>query len=180
MYKQKSEFNLEVCKTIDEFKRIYRSNKPNYQSANLSLEDFDISRKKMRTYNDKELYAVIEQVIVKMDNILNTPSTKLYNHSGLREFVDELQNTLNNYKIHNQNAIHVGRTAARIQINVIQMLSQIIQKPNHSLENDVVNQIKQLNHLKHGETMKNLSVSFSSLRDHNLPLYSRIQDVIRH
>ena len=59
------------------------------------------------------------------------------------------------------------------------MLSQIIQKPSNTLENDMLQQIKKLNHLQHEETMKQLSVSFNSLRDHNLQLYSRIQDVIR-
>ncbi|MEC8063279.1 MAG: hypothetical protein VX112_00345 [Pseudomonadota bacterium] len=179
MNTQKSEFSQEICGILDEFKRIYRSNKPNYQSANLSLEDFDISRKEIRTYSDKQLFQVIQKMIVKLNKILATPATRLYNHAGLREFVFELEKTLKSYKVDNINAIHVGRTAARIQVNVIQMLSQIIQKPSNTLENDMLQQIKKLNHLQHEETMKQLSVSFNSLRDHNLQLYSRIQDVIR-
>ena len=67
MNKQKSEFSQEICGILDEFKRIYRSNKPNYQSANLSLADFDISRKEIRTYSDKQLFQVIQKMIVKLN-----------------------------------------------------------------------------------------------------------------
>ena len=179
MSQQKSEFSHEICGIIDEFKRIYRSNKPNYQNANLTLEEFDINRKKMRTYNDKELFQTVEKVIEKIDKIIEDPNSKLHNHSGLRDFTEELAATLANYKVQNNNAIHIGRTAARIQLNVIQMLSHVIQKPSAEVETDVLKQVKLLNHLKHEETIKQLSVSFNSLRDHNLQLYSRIQEVIR-
>ena len=137
MKNQKSEFNLEISGMLDEFKRIHRSNKPNYESANLVLGDFEISRKQMRMYTDAQLRDVIISLIKKMDDLIMSPGSKLYNHSGLREFLDKLSVTLESYTFEKEHAIHVGRTSSRLLLNIVQQLRMMIHQPSEKLESDI-------------------------------------------
>lgn len=112
-----TEFRAQIQNKINEFKRIYRSNlSPKWREC-IQLESLQIKRKQINSMNDIELYGACKNLTETLNQIQNAKEKR---HQGLDHFINDLEETLNHYRLFENTMIHEKSFCQKHLLNIIQ------------------------------------------------------------
>ncbi|MBM4210921.1 MAG: hypothetical protein FJ186_00085 [Gammaproteobacteria bacterium] len=112
-----TEFRLQVQNKINEFKRIYRSSLSPKWRASIQLNSLQIKRKQINLMNDKELYHACQNLANTLTHIQEAKEKR---HQGLDAFINDLQQTLQHFRLFENIMIHEKSFCQKHLLNVIQ------------------------------------------------------------
>lgn len=112
-------FSKTISTALNYYKGIVRKNYET-KDANEHIKQLKLKRRQIQNANDITLYNMAWNVVKHIEGQIATQATNPSWHFGVADFMNYLQNTLNEYKIENNRVVHVGRKASAAILEVIQ------------------------------------------------------------
>ena len=180
-----SEFNLEIRKKINDFKRIYRQNKINLKEQGLDLSNLHIERKHIVQSTDHELASIVKQLLSHLKSIIENKKHPLHDHRGIGLFISDMQSTLDQYSMIGGKMKHRGRYASEMLIRVSNKISLLLhgeqtQASNEieQIKKDTLKDIHTIKSLNQSHLITSLAASITQLKQVNLNAYNALYEHI--
>ena len=119
-----SDFHNKILKAISDYKLILRKTLPAVQCTT-KMRTLGIKRKSMRGVDGVGLYKIGLKIIDDLKNniIVNKNKKSANSYSGVKEFLQYLQELYTQYDIESNRVVHVGQKSSCALVDALQLIS---------------------------------------------------------
>lgn len=117
-----SVFSDYILKLLNDYKRILKRYMSAEERENTIIE-LGLKRKSLKSDNDVILYNKAHRTLKNIEYWTSRSSHNATEHSGIDEFYQHLKNYLNDFRIENNQVVHMSQKVSCAIVQVIQLLA---------------------------------------------------------
>lgn len=112
-----------IIKAVNDYKLLLRKNLPARASA-AKIKELGIKRKQLKNINDIELFYISKQIIDDLEKNTLLDKGKCPNYYyGAAEFLQYIKKIFDDFRLENNQVIHVGQKASCALVSAIQLIT---------------------------------------------------------
>lgn len=115
-------FSEKIMKLLVQYRRLIKRQLPaaHYKSK---INELGIQRQALRNQNEINLFHIALAVAQELQSLLKSTTQSASWYSGIDEFYQHLQNTIDDYCIEDNKVVHKAHLASRASVEAIQLLT---------------------------------------------------------